>query len=41
MKFRINRGKVEDTQLEITITNDLFVQVGKRKFIICGFVLGE
>ncbi|HZG71902.1 MAG TPA: tyrosine--tRNA ligase [Chondromyces sp.] len=29
---RINGNKVENTELQITITNDLIVQVGKRKY---------
>lgn len=30
---KINENKVEDTQLQISITNGLIVQVGKRKFV--------
>ncbi len=30
---KLNGNKVEDTQLQVTVTNDLIVQVGKRKFV--------
>ncbi|MDQ0247684.1 tyrosyl-tRNA synthetase [Bacillus fengqiuensis] len=30
---RINGEKIEDPQLQISIVNDLIIQVGKRKFI--------
>jgi tyrosyl-tRNA synthetase len=30
---KINGNKVEDIELQITITNDLIVQVGKRKYV--------
>ncbi|MBZ5752938.1 tyrosine--tRNA ligase [Metabacillus rhizolycopersici] len=30
---KINGNKVEDTELQITITNNLIVQVGKRKYL--------
>jgi tyrosyl-tRNA synthetase len=31
--IRLNGEKVEDIELQISITNNLIVQVGKRKFL--------
>lgn len=30
---KLNGSKVEDAQLQVTITDELIVQVGKRKFV--------